>query len=76
LTAQTLHHLAHLYEKQGKHEQARSLYQQAFAIWEQALGAEHPDTIATRDALTRLLQLLHAQEQEGLTSRPEGIPPA
>lgn len=45
--AQTLSHLAQLYQKQGKDEQAQSSYQRALAIREQALGLEHSESFTT-----------------------------
>ena len=39
--AYPLNNLAELYREQGKHEQAESLYQRAFAILEKALGQGH-----------------------------------
>lgn len=43
-TATSLHHLALLYDAQGKYSQAEPLYQSALAIYEQQLGHNHPDT--------------------------------
>jgi hypothetical protein len=34
--------LAALYDKQGQYEKAESLYKRAVAIWEKALGPDHP----------------------------------
>ncbi len=67
--AQTLHHLAQLYEKQGKTEQAQPLYQRALAIQEQALGPEHPDAVTVRanstDLLGKMERLTEVVKQEG-----------
>jgi tetratricopeptide (TPR) repeat protein len=38
----TLNNLAMLYSRQGQYAKAEPLYQRALAIWEKALGPDHP----------------------------------
>jgi len=40
--AQSLNNLAELYRAQGKYAEAESLYKRSLAIWEKALGPNHP----------------------------------
>ena len=56
--ATSLNNLAALYQAQGKYGEAEPLYQRALAIWEKALGPEHPD-VAT--SLNNLAGLYYAQ---------------
>ncbi len=56
--AQSLNNLAELYRAQGHYAQAEPLFQRSLAIWEKALGPEHPD-VAT--SLNKLAQLYHEQ---------------
>jgi hypothetical protein len=71
--AQTLHHLAALYEKQGQYVQAEPLYQRALLIREQALGTEQPETIAVGKNYHELLQTV--QEQGTVSGKREAMPP-
>ncbi len=50
-----LHELAELYKLQDRNNEAEPLFQRALTIREQKLGAEHPDTVATRERYTALL---------------------
>ncbi len=43
-SAKSMHHLAILYEAQGKYEWALSLYEQVYSIYTQHKGFDHPDT--------------------------------
>jgi tetratricopeptide (TPR) repeat protein len=43
-----------LYAAQGRTEEARTLYQQALAILEPKLGAEHPWTVRCQENLAKL----------------------
>ncbi len=40
--ATDLNNLASLYDAQGNYAEAEPLYERALAIWEEALGPEHP----------------------------------
>ena len=41
--AHSLNNLARLYQAQGKYADAEPLHKRALAIWESALGPEHPN---------------------------------
>ena len=56
--ATSLNNLAVLYRNQGKYAEAEPLYQRSLAIWEKALGKDHPD-VAT--SLNNLAVLYHNQ---------------
>lgn len=45
--ADSLYHLAQLYQKQGQYEQAEPVYLRALRIREQACGPDHPDVAAS-----------------------------
>jgi tetratricopeptide (TPR) repeat protein len=49
-----LNNLAGLYESQGKHDEAEPLYERALAIYEKALGPDHPYTATSLNNLARL----------------------
>ena len=55
-----LNNLAALYCTQGQYAQAEPLYKRALAIWEKALGPDHPD-VAT--SLNNLAELYGTQGQ-------------
>ena len=69
-----LNNLAELYRVQGKYRQAEPLYKRAQAIWEKALGPEHPNVAL---GLNNLALLYHAQGQyeqaEPLLKRAQAI---
>ncbi len=54
--AASLNNLASLYHAQGKHTEAEPLYRRALAIWEKALGPEHPHVAASLKNYARLLR--------------------
>ena len=54
LYARSLDRLAGIYTRQGKLDEAESLYERALAIREKRLGAEHSDTVSTRQSLEQL----------------------
>jgi len=56
--AKSLNNLALLYYAQGAYVKAEPLYARALAIWEKALGPEHPDVAMS---LNNLALLYHAQ---------------
>ncbi len=41
-SVQSLNNLAALYQAQGRYAEAKPLYKRALAIWEKALGLDHP----------------------------------
>ncbi len=45
--ARDLNNLAFLYHTQGNYAKAEPLYQRSLAIWEKALGPEHPNVAVT-----------------------------
>ena len=63
--ASPLNGLAHLFLKQGKTEQAESLYQQALRIQEEALGEHHPELAQTLHDLA-LFQLQQGKLSEAI----------
>jgi tetratricopeptide (TPR) repeat protein len=52
--AASLNNLALLYKSQGRYSEAEPLYIQALDICERRLGANHPNTVTTRDNLAYL----------------------
>ena len=46
--------MAALYYAQGRYSEAEPLYQRSLAIWEQQLGADHPDTATSLNNLAGL----------------------
>ncbi|HAA26653.1 MAG TPA: tetratricopeptide repeat-containing protein, partial [Cyanobacteria bacterium UBA8553] len=46
--------LAALYKVQGNYSQAEPLYQRSLAIWEKALGSEHPNVATSLNNLADL----------------------
>ncbi len=46
-----------LYERQGNHAEAEPLYKRNLAIWEKALGANHPDVGTSPNNLAVLYAL-------------------
>jgi hypothetical protein len=43
-------------KKQGDYEKAETMYKRALAIFERALGAEHPKVVACRENYASLLR--------------------
>ncbi len=56
MTATSLNNLAHLLKAQGDFAGARPLYERALAIFEKALGPEHPFMATSLNNLAALLQ--------------------
>ena len=54
--ATTLNNLAVLYQAQGKYADAEPLYKLALAIWEKALGPEHPHVATSLENYAALLR--------------------
>ena len=69
-TAQTLGNLALLYHDQGKFELAVPLYEQALAIYESALGTDHPRTVNVRNNYADLQEKMK-QKTEIERSKPK-----
>ena len=64
--ATSLDNLALLYHAQGNYAEAEPLYQRALAIWEKALGAEHPDVATSLNNLAGFYRL-----SRGVVHRPK-----
>ena len=64
-TAERLNDLAELYFAQGRYTQAQFLCQRALSICEKTLGPEHPDTIAYREHLTRIVSKREGSRMNG-----------
>ncbi len=54
--AQSLNNLAELYRAQGKYAGAEPLYKRALAIWEKALGPDHPHVAQSLENYAVLLR--------------------
>jgi tetratricopeptide (TPR) repeat protein len=54
--ANGLNNLAALYRDQGRYAEAEPLYQRALAIWEEALGPEHPNVATALENYAALLR--------------------
>ena len=54
--AQSLNNLASLYQDQGNYAEAEPLYQRSLAIWEKALGPEHPNVAQRLENYAALLR--------------------
>ena len=60
--------LAELYRAQGNYAEAAPLYRRSLAIWEKALGPEHPDVAAS---LENYAELLHETGRAGEAAQME-----
>jgi hypothetical protein len=60
-TATSLHNFADVRRAQGDLQAARTLLDRALAIWETRLGADHPDTVRSREALAAVVAELENQ---------------
>ncbi len=54
--ATSLNNLALLYKAQGNYAEAEPLYRRSLAIWEKALGPEHPDVVQSLENYAALLR--------------------
>ncbi len=52
----SLDSLAVLYRDQGKYDEAEALYERSLAIWEKALGKDHPDVATSLNNLAELYE--------------------
>ena len=72
--ATSLNNLALLYIAQGKYAEAEPLYQRSLAIWERALGPEHPNVASSLENYAALLrQAARADEAERMEARAKAI---
>ncbi len=72
--ATNLNNLALLYEAQGKYTEAEPLYKRSLAIWENALGPEHPDVATSLENYAALLrETARADEAERMEARAKAI---
>ena len=72
--ATSLNNLAELYRAQGKYAQAEPLYQRALAIWQKALGPEHPQVAMVLENYAALLHWLNRDaEADKMEARAQAI---
>ena len=72
--AASLNNLALLYYAQGQYAEAEPFYQRSLAIWEKALGPEHPDVATILENYADLLRELDRnREAEELEERARAI---
>jgi tetratricopeptide (TPR) repeat protein len=72
--AQSLNNLAELYQAQGRYTQAELLYKRSLAIWEKALGPEHPLVAQSLENYAVLLREMNRlAEAERLEARAKAI---
>ncbi len=70
----SLTNLAALYQAQGNYAEAEPLYQRALAIWERALGPEHPDVAKVLNSYASLLRETgRADEAAEMEARAKAI---
>ncbi len=70
----SLNNLAELYRAQGRYTDAEPLYNRSLAIWEMALGPEHPDVATSLENYAALLrQTKRADEAERMEARAKAI---
>ncbi len=70
----SLNNLAELYRAQGRYTDAEPLYKRSLAIWEMALGPEHPDVATSLENYAALLrQTKRADEAERMEARAKAI---
>jgi hypothetical protein len=69
-----LNNLAGLYEKQGDHAEAESLYKKSLAIMEKALGPNHPHVARSLESLAGFYRRINRDaEAEPLEERAARI---
>ena len=54
------------YGAQGLYAQAESIYQRALAIWEKALGADHPDMARSLENIAALYRKSDREKEAAL----------
>ena len=68
--AKSLNHLAELFCKQGRYEEAEPLYQSALEIRETLLGAQHPHVIVIlRNYANLLMKVQRTEEAQSILKR-------
>ena len=66
--------LAELYRAQGNYAEAAPLYRRSLAIWEKALGPEHPDVATSLENYAALLRKSGRSAEAGkMESRAKAI---
>ncbi len=72
--ATSLNNLAGLYETLGNYAEAAPLYRRSLAIWERALGPEHPDVAQNLKNYAALLRKTgRADEAAEMEARAQAI---
>ncbi len=72
--AASLNNLALLHKVQGNYAEAEPLYKRALAIWEKALGPEHPDVATSLENYAALLRETgRADEAAEMEARAKAI---
>ena len=70
----SLNNLALLYRAQGKYTEAEPLFRRALAVWEKALGPEHPNVAMALENYAALLRKTNrAAEAAKLEARAQAI---
>ena len=63
--ATSLNNLAELHRTQGKYAQAEPLYTRSLAIWEKALGPNHPDVATSLENMAALFRKTGREKEAG-----------
>jgi tetratricopeptide (TPR) repeat protein len=72
--ATSLNNLAALYQTQGDYAKAEPLYKRSLAIWEKALGPDHPNVATSLENLAKLYRATKRNaEAEALENRAARI---
>jgi tetratricopeptide (TPR) repeat protein len=74
LVAHPLNGLANLYQRQGKYEQARLLYERVLDMRQRLLAPQHPDTVETRKWYAALLRAMDRSDEATLLEIPVSEP--
>ena len=62
--AVSLNNLAVLYDSQGQYAQAEPLYRRALAIWERAIGPDHPDVATSLENMAALYRKMAGKKKQ------------
>ena len=69
-----LNNLAELYRVQGNYAQAEPLYKRSLAIFEKALGSDHPNVATTLENYAELVRTMNREtEAEKMEDRAKAI---
>ena len=72
--AESLNNLAALYQAQGKYAAAEPLYKRALALWEKALGADHPHVATVLGNMAEFYKKIgRNDEAKGFEERAKAI---